>query len=556
MEIIDSPRSANEKKLSFEKLHHFARKKRQNDSYNDITIQVENERIPGNKLMLACYSKFFESMFEAELKERYERTVKLQHCQSTPVTKLIEFIYSGALHIDNQNVMEVLATADYLQIDVAKNICFDHLVANIALDNWCNVLYAYDLYQNGLLWKEVCLFVGPNLRSVSPSKEFKDLSKNMLIAIIKDLNKGITDESAVFEAVMHWIKNDEDERKNNLVELLGLVDLYNLPSEFLEDIVANDPLVTENNFCLKDVTLCIKNRFKAMRLRDDGPRIVAIGGVYNSSSSRVTEVFKLSGQAKAEFSSIPTDFCHFKSHVMADSIYSVCRSRATNKVTVLKMDTGGSMEWKELATNEHKQEFMSTAIFNDRLVMVGGFSDELTGNTVTYDPVSDKWKQLEAQLNFPRFGHALVVCKGSLYALGGHDETNALQSVEKLDKFTSTWEITKPMNVSRVGFAATECQGCIYVSGGYDGSKNMNVLNTMEKYHPDEQKWTYIKPAMTIERYYHAACVMRGKLYIVGGWNQQNKPEQSVRSYCPTSNTWETADHIEQELVHHSLVVI
>jgi len=43
--------------------------------FNDVTVEERGESIPANRMVLACYSKFFESMFLSPIKERYQNTV-------------------------------------------------------------------------------------------------------------------------------------------------------------------------------------------------------------------------------------------------------------------------------------------------------------------------------------------------------------------------------------------------------------------------------------------------------------------------------------------------
>ena len=38
---------------------------------------------------------------------------------------LIEFIYTGTIAINNDNALDLLSIADYLQIDEAKQFCFE-----------------------------------------------------------------------------------------------------------------------------------------------------------------------------------------------------------------------------------------------------------------------------------------------------------------------------------------------------------------------------------------------------------------------------------------------
>ena len=59
------------------KLLEYANTKRNTENFNDVTIQAGAESISANRMVLACYSKFFESMFLSQLKEKYQNTVEI-----------------------------------------------------------------------------------------------------------------------------------------------------------------------------------------------------------------------------------------------------------------------------------------------------------------------------------------------------------------------------------------------------------------------------------------------------------------------------------------------
>ena len=75
-------------------------------------------------MVLSCYSKFFETMFETSMKEKYENEVEVDGFDGDIVKILIDFIYTGAISIDTTNVMDVLSASDCLQLDAVKEFCF------------------------------------------------------------------------------------------------------------------------------------------------------------------------------------------------------------------------------------------------------------------------------------------------------------------------------------------------------------------------------------------------------------------------------------------------
>lgn len=63
------------------------------------------------------------------------------------------------------------------------------------------------------------------------------------------------------------------------------------------------------------------------------------------------------------------------------------------------------------------------------------------------------------------------------------------------DPESNRWTFVCPMSVARLGAGVAVCGGALYVVGGYDGQ---NRWNTAEKYQPDTNTWQQLAPMNTI----------------------------------------------------------
>lgn len=63
------------------------------------------------------------------------------------------------------------------------------------------------------------------------------------------------------------------------------------------------------------------------------------------------------------------------------------------------------------------------------------------------------------------------------------------------DPESNRWTLVCPMSVARLGAGVAVCGGALYVVGGYDGQ---NRWNTAEKYQPDTNTWQQLAPMNTI----------------------------------------------------------
>ena len=60
--------------------------------------------------------------------------------------------------------------------------------------------------------------------------------------------------------------------------------------------------------------------------------------------------------------------------------------------------------------------------------------------------------------------------------------------------------------------------------------------------------------SMNMERYFHAACVLQEKIFVVGGYSSVCKVEKPIECYDPELDQWVVAGETERECIHHAVV--
>jgi len=144
-------------------LQQYASDKRIADQFNDVTVLAESESVPANKLVLSCYSKFFESMFLSPMKERYQSEVEIKQFDGKAVRALIDFMYCGEININKGNVLNLLAVADFFQMEDVKLFCFQFLEHNLNTDNCLEIIKLSTQYNVSSSLKKANSFVSDNL---------------------------------------------------------------------------------------------------------------------------------------------------------------------------------------------------------------------------------------------------------------------------------------------------------------------------------------------------------------------------------------------------------
>ncbi|MEV7522093.1 kelch repeat-containing protein [Streptomyces sp. NPDC091371] len=176
----------------------------------------------------------------------------------------------------------------------------------------------------------------------------------------------------------------------------------------------------------------------------------------------------------------------------------------------------------------------------------------------------DSWRAVP-DLPTPRYGLAgtsapcpkdVEGLKGTcVYAIGGQNDSPALDTVEAYSPATNTWRALPALPTARYALRATtapcpkDVEGlegtCVYAIGGFADSADSADVGTVEAYSPATNTWRAL-PALPTARSFAAAATapcpkavdgLKGSscVYAVGG-----AYSDTVEAYSPVTNTWRT----------------
>ena len=95
-----------------------------------------------------------------------------------------------------------------------------------------------------------------------------------------------------------------------------------------------------------------------------------------------------------------------------------------------------------------------------------------------YDPKENKWTKVASMMT-RRLGVAVAVLHGYLYAIGGSDGQNPLNSVERYDPQKNTWTVMAPMSTRRKHLGCAVYNNMIYAVGGRDDCTELSSAGTV-----------------------------------------------------------------------------
>ena len=536
------------------KLLQYASLKRIAGDFNDVTIQAGSESISANRMVLACYSKFFEAMFLTPLKEKYQKTVTIKDHDGKSVKSIIEYIYTGTIIINANNVVALLATANFLQVDDVKERCFNLLEMSLTVDSSLDLVQASILYNNQSCLQKAYQFTSSNFDNIIQTSNFKNLSKNELKSLLSNLDRNVVQESALYLSIINWIKHE----KNREIEFSSFflsLDLQKLPMKFVMKNIAEEPLVEDRKDCLKAVVSYFVSKEKNPPKEKKLSTIVCIGGDKKSS---VTEIYNIFGKPLNTLSYLPCVLSNHCALEFNDCIYSlggILRGKfSSSRNVILRLNAQRPLSgWKRISSMAEKRSDFGAAVWMENLVVAGGYNgSSKTNSAELYDPRLDRWSKI-ASLIEERDEHVLVAVDKTLFAIGGTDGNDQkLSSVEQLDNVKSEWKKIKPMKVQRSHLAAVTCHNFIFAIGGASQTK---LHCSVEKYDYAKEEWSFVK-SMSAKRQQHAACVVEEKIFVIGGRDEQNNIVHTIECYDITADEWTVVGETGKEFCNHAVVSI
>jgi len=492
--------------------------------FDDVTIKLEDKVIKANRLVLSNNSLYFDKLFK---EDKDKTSVDLTNLKSESVQDLIKFIYTGEIAIHNKNVFDLIAAADYLQMDEVKQFCFKFLNDEkfITADSWFFILIVGILYNNTTLI-ELC----QKAKIILTEAELIDYIDRMRVVLVS--------ETLIYSAIITWIKLEENARRGKIFDLFSrLLHFPNLPHGFTDYVIRETELVRENPDCHSLV-----NKYILVEKEINGKfrgKIVSVGGIADHIDHLHVKV--LGDPSKSTDIHLQHERFHLKFAGKIDYSFYVAVSTGSS---------GGNVQQKVWAVDFPGSKEVAPTKF-DLNHNEGKWVDNTASEMLTFFNPHDRRFYQQGRFSQKRDHFQYVLRKRKLYVLGGLEQNSPLSSVERVES-TESHKI-EHMQKPRAHFAAVNCEDKIYAIGGK--SRRNKTINSVEVYDFEKQDWEYVR-SMKFARHGHAACVVDGEIIVVGGGDDDGNRVHEIECYNPAMDAWSIIGRIETPLHDPLLIAI
>jgi N-acetylneuraminic acid mutarotase len=198
-----------------------------------------------------------------------------------------------------------------------------------------------------------------------------------------------------------------------------------------------------------------------------------------------------------------------------------------------------SPSWRTRTNMPSSRGQVAVMAGDDGLVYaMGGFDGTDPLNSVrAYDPLSDTWTSKAAMPWVTRGAGVAKGLDGIIYVISGYNGSSYANAVQAYNTTSDSWTLKEPVPIPAwVGTAATGNDGRVYFFGGE--ADDVSISNLTQIYDPVTDTWTNGTQMPTARLGLGAVTGADGLIYVFGGYNGSTLTV--VEAYNPASGTWAT----------------
>ncbi|XP_027044847.1 kelch-like protein 3 [Pocillopora damicornis] len=498
---------------------------RDEEQFIDVRLKVGEDIFAAHRIVLAANSDYFYAMFTDGMREASQEVIELKDESISPdiLMIILDSIYTGEPHLNEDNVFEVLAAADHLQVTSVVQQCCDFLLTEFVklrfdFGQFCRIWKIADSHGLKDLQEAAEYKIAKMYKDVCESEEFLTyIEVDQLFSLLSRDDLSAPTETFIFKSVMQWIKHKKEERMEVAAKIIGAVrlGLVNIREVVIEELKTEEmQRFPEVNMHLQESMMhhCMpSHEFAAEKMKPRSMSPVRI---------EIPEV------AFAQYFDVDTKL------------------------------------WKPLASVAQLDEttgvFCSAELIGSYLFVVTGVQVELEMQVACvvyrYHILNNKWEKLpylKIRESFDPWNTRGKICVCSvseyLYVI------TLSNPPQRYSLSTGVWQAGEELNfVKNVqrdkerfeSVAATVMNCKIYVIHGYQAADDRMWVNKPAVVHcfdPEKNEWE--RKASTCHPHFGSSIfVVNNRLCVAGGSSRNRSGAQVVELYDKRNDTWSVVE--------------
>ncbi|XP_075132194.1 kelch repeat and BTB domain-containing protein 8-like [Leptodactylus fuscus] len=435
----------------------------------DATVVTEGERFLCHKVVLSTVSPYFRVLFTCPMKESESGEVSLLDIPSSVMKDVLNFVYTGRAKLNMDNVEDLFMVSCRLQIKPLQDFCSRFLILNMDSEN-CLWIYRLAHSHNDHILLDISMHcIGQNLTSIAEKEDFLHLELSEVTSILSSDELMVSSEFTIYSLACRWWENNSDSG-SPLPE--GLVKVIRFP---------------------------LMNRDELSKVSADvRPKTTILNSPDGRLRQGMYEERILSLDLTERYETIPGLHDY---HVNAYD--------------------PNTDSWEKLPFISPPYDPGVVAV-STSLFVSGGFSEDdyVSKLLHVYDSITNEWKELPSMIN-PRYGHGFLHYREFLYAVGGYDGQETINSAERFNLINETWSSISSIPLPVRSFPSAVLKGKLFLLGGLTGpAKQSTPYQGFHIYDIATDTWSQFELPVVFSG--AGAVVLDDKLYVIASYDSRH----------------------------------
>ncbi|XP_072312357.1 kelch-like protein 11 [Eucyclogobius newberryi] len=489
------------------------------------------------------------------------------------VEAVIEFMYTGQIRVTAANAHQVLELAHRFLLANLKSFCGEFLRKRLTLKNCVSVHRLALTYTLDQLNEGATALIRKHFHKVIHNKDFHALPFDLIRRWLSDSEITVNNEQELFEVIVEWVYDNQEEREEHFDELFRLLRLTQISPAYLSQVVTKESLVANNSSCrqlvseaievhaisLENLTFSDISLYASyiMKLK---PRfcqkmdvILVVGGVSESGDHLSESIGYF--VAEDRWVNLPHIHNHHDGHAIAvtDHYVYIAGSMEPGFAKAVERYDLYNNNWEPLCALTTRKHSFGLACVKEVLYSVGGHGNFSPGfkDVDVYNSEQDQWYSLESAPQILRDVKTLVIEGRYIYMMARTpidiEEDDGLRTVAIcFDTETSRWQevASLPLLDNYCTFQmALACSNfyntASFCPKNYDESNEV-AQQKMSTSVPEDILDSLPPEVLTLEG--ASVCYLGNDIFVIGGWKGSNSMDKQCRKeayrYCAERKRW------------------
>ena len=405
----------------------------------DVRLEAGGREFPVHKAVLSAACEYFDGMFSASMVEKDEAVISLPLLDSVTTEAILNYLYTGAIELQDRNHLATLAAADFLLLEELRKMALVSVENTLEknVERPSSAIISVFLFANRYSLEHLKVksrrLILDYFERLCRCEEFLQLEANQLDEILRCDQLIVSSEETVLKALLYWTKYSLNLRKEDFSILLDNIHLASIS----DDVIAKMEIEELRDKChrLKRYGRNVDStcRQEPRRCFADESMVLFVASAnrkawfYNPLLNRWLAVPLTAAEWRVPHSSA----CCNGIVYMYDEFFKC-----------LQCYIPTWQRWKTVATplgNAHLVDIQLVS-FQGCLYIIGDSYKGGAGIVQRYLPGLDSW-QFVSPMNIPRFNPCIVTTADRIYVIGGNRE----KPVEEYNPTSNSWKVLAPL---------------------------------------------------------------------------------------------------------------